>query len=167
MALDREVKGLSIDTVVVENLIGSKNAMDHLIDHGHRRIACIGGESRLYTVAKRIEGYIAAMTERGMEPMVCEGTTSEAVAHCVNKVVSSRNPATAIFAVNNVASLAVVQALASLRLTVGSDVFLIGFDDFQAARSLSPGLTVIRQPASELGRTAAALLLERMETPGP
>jgi LacI family transcriptional regulator len=167
VALDREIEDLSIDTVVVENKNGSKNAVNHLLDHGHRRIACIGGEARLYTVAKRIEGYQAAMAERGFEPMVYEGTTNEAVASCVAKAVSGRKPATAIFAVNNVASLAVVQALASLKLTAGTDIALIGFDDFQAARSLSPGLTVIRQPASEVGRTAAGLLLERMENPGP
>src|SRR6202049_3714589 len=70
VALDRPVAGLQTDAVLVENREGAEQGVRHLIEHGHKKIACVGFDSGSYTVRERIEGYKLAMRNAGLEPIL-------------------------------------------------------------------------------------------------
>src|ERR1700733_12258085 len=71
VALDRPVSGLQADAVLVENREGSDQGVRHLIEHGHKRIACVGFDSGSYTIRERIEGYKLAMRSAGLQTNLC------------------------------------------------------------------------------------------------
>lgn len=165
VALDRPADGVSTDTVVVQNRAGTLKAIEHLIQvHGHRRIAFIGGGEHLYTTRKRLKGYREALKMTGLEELCMVGATDIAsAAWATREMMELPEPPTAIFAINNLITVGVLQALEQAGLRVPQDVGLIGFDDFELAAVLHPRLTLVRQPATELGRRAAWLLFDRLE----
>ena len=71
VALDRPVAGLQADAVLVENREGAEQGVRHLIEHGHKRIACVGFDTGSYTVRERIDGYKNAMRDAGLQPILC------------------------------------------------------------------------------------------------
>ena len=81
----------------------------------------------------------------------------------VEDLLNGKNRPTAFFTSNNLATRYVFAALLHLGVKVPVDVALAGFDDFELAELTSPPLTVVRQPAQEMGRVAASLLFERIE----
>jgi LacI family transcriptional regulator len=163
VALDRPIDGASTDVVVVQNRGGAEEATAHLIAHGHRRIAYIGAGERLYTTRERLEGYQQAMTAAGLAPSVRLDAPTTAMTRAVTReMLGLTEPPTAIFAMNNRITVGVLQALADAGAQVPRDMALIGFDDIELAGLLHPRLTVVRQPAAELGRRAAELLFERL-----
>jgi LacI family transcriptional regulator len=165
VALDRPADGASTDTVVVQNRVGTLKAVEHLIQvHGHRRIAFIGGGEHLYTTRKRLQGYREALKMAGLEELCRVGAVDIAsAAQATRELMELPEPPTAIFAVNNLVTVGVLQALERACQRVPGDVALIGFDDFELAAVLHPRLTLVRQPATELGRRAASLLFDRLE----
>ena len=70
VALDRPIAGLQADAVLVENREGAEQGVRHLIEHGHKKIACVGFDSGSYTVRERIEGYKLAMRNAGLQPIL-------------------------------------------------------------------------------------------------
>ncbi len=165
VALDRPAGGISTDTVVVQNRTGTLKAVKHLIQaHGHRHIAFIGGGEHLYTTRKRLQGYREALRMAGLEELCRVGAVDIASAEqATTELMELSELPTAIFAVNNLITVGVLRALERARLRVPEDVALIGFDDFELAAVLHPRLTLVRQPAMELGRRAAWLLFDRLE----
>jgi LacI family transcriptional regulator len=164
VTIDRPVKGRKIDAVVVENRGSSREAVNHLISHGYKRIACLGSEPELFTIAERIGGYSDAMREHFLEPLLCVVCDDVATTRAVlEKWLARPKQVEAIFTLNNLATIRVLEALDSMDVPVPEQVALIGFDDFELAAIFKPRLTVIRQPVVELGRGAARLLFERIE----
>ena len=76
---------------------------------------------------------------------------------------ASEGPASALFSLNNVTTLRVLQALKESGIKIPDEMAVIGFDDFSLAPLLSPPLTAIRQPAQVLGTQAAKLLFDHIE----
>ena len=165
VALDRPVDGISTDSVLVQNRTGTLKAVEHLIQvHGHRLIAFIGGGEHLYTTRKRLQGYREALEAAGLEELCRVGAVDIAsAARATRELMELPKLPTAIFAVNNLITVGVLQALERAGMRVPEDVALIGFDDFELAAVLHPRLTLVRQPAMELGRQAAMLLFDRLE----
>jgi len=158
--LDRTFPGLDAGEVMVENREGARNAVNHLLDHGHRRILCVGYDCEFNSIRQRMEGYECAMREAGLRPrfaMVKEGAQ---VASQLLKQLRSSGPPTALFTLNNVTTIQVLSALKREDVSLPGQVAIIGFDDFELAPLLAVPLTAVRQPAAELGRSAARLLLD-------
>lgn len=163
VAIDRPISGFKTDSVLIQNHEAAYNATRHLIGHGHRRIAFLGYGERLYTVRERIQGYLHAMADAGLETRVRAGASGPAEAQQMAfDVLSLEEPPTAIFASNTLVLHGVLEASRSLGLCVPEDLALTGFEDFKWAGLVKPGLTVIRQPGEEMGRRAAQLLFERL-----
>jgi LacI family transcriptional regulator len=162
--LDRPVRGSGCDAVLVENRRASFEAVEHLLWHGYKRIACISGDDAdLYTAHERIAGYVDAMRARGLRSEV------KTLCKTVDEVKASLHPAMsgprslhAIFTTNNVTTVHVMEALGELGLNIPKDIALVGFDDFELASLTRPSLTVVRQPGADLGKRAARLLFERI-----
>jgi len=165
--LDRTFPGLDAGEVTVENLEGAKKAVNHLINHGHTRILCAGYDSQFNSIGQRIEGYEKAMTEAGLRPqfvVVDEGTE---VGTKVLQKIGSPKPPTALFSLNNVATIQVLQMFQKENIRVPEDIALVGFDDFELAPLLAVPLTAVRQPAAQLGQSATRILLDWIQrSPG-
>jgi LacI family transcriptional regulator len=164
VTLDRPVEDRRFDSILVQNQSGSKRAVQHLIaDHGHKRIALIGLSKSLYTVRARFEGYRRAMLEAGLEPKPSfKCTSQELTSAIVAEVMRDKHPPTAFFTTNNLTTRYTLRALLDLGVRIPDEVAVIGFDDFELAEILHPRLTVVRQPAAEVGRVAADLLFDRL-----
>ena len=163
VALDRPLEGVNADEVVVENLGGAQTAVAHLIEHGHKRIACVGYDKTSYSIGHRILGYTEVMRASRLKPEIYdEVKTLEDTLKLVRRWKKSQERPTAVFSLNNVSTHHLLWALREVDLAIPQKVALIGFDYLELAALLSPPLTVIRQPAANLGVQASKLLFERM-----
>jgi LacI family transcriptional regulator len=158
--LDRTFPGLDAVEVMVENEQGAINAVVHLIEHGHRNILCLGYDSQFNSIGLRIQGYKKAMAQAGLEPELMITDSPAALGAKLRKRLLSSKAPTALFSLNNVTTINVLQDLRSDNIRVPEEIAVIGFDDFEMAALLSVPLTAVRQPAAELGRTAAQVLLD-------
>ena len=163
VALDRPLEGVTSDEVVVENLGGAQAAVDHHIWHGHKRIACVGYEKESYSISHRTLGYTNAMQIARLKPEIYdEIETLAATLKLVRRWKKSQDRPTAIFSLNNVTTRHLLYALREVDLAIPQKIALIGFDDLELGELLSPSLTVVRQPAANLGTQSARLLFERI-----
>lgn len=158
--LDRTFPGLTAAEVTVENEEGAANATRHLLQHGHRNILCLGYDSQFNSVSQRIRGYERAMRQAGLEPeLLITDLPHELAAKLRARLKSPKQP-TALFSLNNVTTIHALRFLQMENIPIPAELAIIGFDDFEMAPLLRVPLTAIRQPAAEMGRTAAELLLE-------
>jgi LacI family transcriptional regulator len=163
VTLDRPIENSSFDSVVVENKFGSQLGVNHLIQHGHRRIAFFGLSRNLYTIRARFEGYREALKKANLKPEFYFGnsTQSEMLA-TLRGVLDSKNPPTAFYCSNNLITRNAIHALAHLKVKMPDSVALVGFDDFETANILNPPLTVVRQPITDLARMGSNILFSRL-----
>jgi LacI family transcriptional regulator len=149
--------GIDVDTVLADNAGGARRATRHLLEHGHRRIAFLGDEPAIYTAAERLNGY---RSELGglFDPrlVTMRAPTLEGVRADLAAMLALDDPPTALFTGNGRLTVTVLRALAGRRLA------LVGFDDFELADLLDPGVTVVAQDPAWMGRVAAELLFRRL-----
>lgn len=164
--LDRCFDSFDASTVVVDNHAGSSEAVRHLIEHGHRRIAIIQGLPGTYTNTERLRGYRDALERHDIpfdETLVVGGDFREENGYMETKLLltSSERP-TAIFATSDLITLGALKAIAEEGLEIPSDMSLIMFDDFDFAPYLKCPITAIRQPKEMMGEMAVKLLVEEL-----
>jgi len=158
--LDRTLPDLDAGEVMVENREGAHKAVSHLIQHGHRQILCVGYDRKFNSIGQRIAGYREAMSQAGLKPQLLIVHRESSIAPQLLKRLRSAKRPTALFTLNNVTTTSALHALQRENIIVPRDVAIIGFDDFDLASLLAVPLTAVRQPAAELGRSAARLLLD-------
>jgi LacI family transcriptional regulator len=163
--VDRPPHGLDVDSVLVDNAEGARQATAHLIAHGHRRIAYLGDLARIETARLRHEGFLAATREAGLlgdQIRSIEGLHSEDEAEAAaHALFDDPQPPTAIFTSQNLVTIGTIRALRSRGLE--HVVALVGFDDFELADLLQPAVTVIAQDPGLMGRLAAEQIFERLD----
>jgi LacI family transcriptional regulator len=160
--LDRPPRHIDADAVLFDNAGGARRAVEHLIEQGHSRIACVLDDESVYTHRLRLAGYRAALAAAGIDvdpALVRRGNRDAARAQAaVERLLDrehGRRP-TAIFAANNRSTVGALHALAAR----SPEVALVGFDDFELADLL--GATVVRADPWRLGREAVALAFARL-----
>jgi LacI family transcriptional regulator len=167
VAFDRPAEGVQTDTLLVQNRAGTRKATEHLIWHGHERIAFVGDVRHYYTARKRLEGYKEALKAANLKPLHnLDAHSIELGEEATRGFLEAPEPPTALFAANILTALGALRAIEDLRLRIPEDVAVIGFDDFELAHVLRPRFTLVRQPAAELGRRAAEMLFDRLEGRG-
>jgi LacI family transcriptional regulator len=145
VALDRILEGVDAGQVIVENAGGAEEAVRHLIAHGHRRIACIGFDAKVYTIHQRILGYRRAMKEAGLKAEIWGNiTTATATETLLRRLMAEADPPTALFTLNNVTTIHALQAVRAMQLRLPADLAMIGFDDLELAPLLDTPLTAAR-----------------------
>jgi LacI family transcriptional regulator len=171
---DRLPAGYSGPAVVTNNFEASFEGTQHLIKLGHRRIGIIAGNSHISTAVDRAEGFRKAMGDEGLavrtEYVQCGDYRLEGGYRAALALMKLPEPPTAVFSCNYEMTLGLMRALVELRVPcpgrvslVGFDDFVVGADGFSWATLFSPALTTIAQPAYEIGKAAARLLLSRVE----
>jgi len=173
--LDRVSGNPQSITVTVDNLGGAAAATAHLIELGHRRIGMIVGQLDISTAVERHAGYSSALKTAGLtyDPLLVRlGQHREDDGHrATRELLSLPTPErpTALFVGNNEMTVGAVLAARELGLRIPEDLSIVGFDDSRWAQTMSPPLTVISQPAYDLGTHACEQLLARLarERPGP
>jgi LacI family transcriptional regulator len=164
VCIDREAHGLPVDSVLATNATGSLEGVRHLIAAGHRRIGFLSDRSGIATAQQRYEGYRDALQTAGLDldpslvvPDLYDGAIADGA---VTSMLTRENPPTALFTAQNLVTIGAARALR--RLGVQHQVALVGFDDFPLADLVSPGITVVAQNPTSIGRIAATVLFERI-----
>lgn len=170
VALDRRIHGLDVDTVTVANEMAAYEAVRHLIELGHERIAMIGGPDSVSSVRERIDGCRRALRSEHLDlgdDLLRRGNLRETGGYRMAlELLSLPQPPTAIFSANNLTTIGILRAFRERGVAIPTDVSVIGFDDLPTGELVDPPLTVCVQPTYELGARAAELLLRRVENPG-
>jgi LacI family transcriptional regulator len=161
--LDRPARGIEADTVLLDDRGGARGAVEHLIAHGHTRIACVADDADLFTMRQRIAGYREALEAAGIaeDPALIHSGNSDVVAAeaAVARLLTMPDATrpTALFTANNRNTVGALHALPA----APGPVALAGFDDFELADLL--GTTVVRADAWKLGEQGAALAFARLD----
>jgi LacI family transcriptional regulator len=163
VALDRPIEGSRFDALVVENERGARIGTEHLVGLGHKRVSFLGLSKDLYTMRMRERGYRKSMQSAGLTPQIVELSEDMQSTHtALHKLLTSKGRPTAVFCANNLLTRHVLHSLQKMNIHPPQSLSLVGFDDFDTADLLRPGITTVRQPVEALGRTAAEMLFERL-----
>ena len=156
-----------IPSVSAAHASGADQAMQHLLELGHRRIAAITGPNGWLATEERRRGYHAALAAAGIlpDPALEVESNFEVLGgrHAANTLLDLPDPPTAIFAFNDNLAIGILQASRARGVRVPGDLSVVGFDDVEHATIVTPALTTIRQPLAEMGRTAVNLLMRLLE----
>ncbi|ACU71485.1 transcriptional regulator, LacI family [Catenulispora acidiphila DSM 44928] len=174
--IDRPPVNLDTDAVLADNVGGARSAVAHLIAAGHRRIGFVGDDPDIYTARRRLLGFRQEMAAHGLdvdEAWIAVGEPgagrlrrhAERLRDKLEQLLDGPAAVTALFTGNNRITTQVLRELALRDADAGAVLprpALVGFDDFEFADLVTPGVTVVAQDPAALGRTAAALLFERL-----
>ena len=162
VTIDRPMEIATTDSVGVENRSGARLAVDHLIQHGYKKIVCVATNAHLLTMKERIAGYKESMREAGlpvMKELLLESQISAKPA--LTRLLASGRP-DALFTANNASTIWVIEAMRELHLVMGKDMPLAAFDDVDFYTLITPPVTAVRQPAAELGSVSARVLFQKI-----
>jgi LacI family transcriptional regulator len=184
--LDRRIPGLPADSVGIDNRAAAREATERLLVLGHRRIALITGlglnlapgpsagaglrgieRTVGATAGLRAAGYRDALLAAGVVPdlryVSGEGFHLDDAARATRQLMALPDPPTAVIALDSMLSLGVLKALDDLGVACPDAVSVIGFDDADWTEAVSPPLTVVAQPAHDIGEAAGEMLVSRMQ----
>lgn len=168
-----EIRGIQANLVDVDNVAGAKEAVDHLIELGHTRIAHLAGPEYSLHSEQRIDGVRAAYSESHLifsrEMIIPAGAALQdgyrAGLEYFRTCPADERP-TAVTCYNDLVALGLLRALAELEIGVPDDVSVVGYDNLPVLDYLSPRLTSVSVPTREMGRIAAEILHEEIEKGG-
>ena len=165
--MGRRLTGAEDRCVHLDNTVGGDLATTHLLDKGHTRIAHLAGPPSFPDAGERLAGYRRALDRAGIPfdgRYVVEGDFLEESGYLATRAfLDAMLPFTGIFCANDQMAAGCLQALREADLAVPGDVSVVGYDDVQFARYLSPTLTTVRQPLAQMGRAAARIALAVLE----
>ena len=165
--IDRPVKGVSCDTILVDNLNASYDAVEQLIMQGHRRIGIISGPEGIHTAEERLKGYLRVHEDYNIpveEALVRNGEYRTEGGYRQTIALMDLDPApTAVFVTNYEMTLGSMMAINERNVRMPEDLSFIGFDNQAMAQILKPPLSIVVQPIRLIGETAAHTLLKRMK----
>jgi LacI family transcriptional regulator len=165
---DRMYNSPTSSKVIVDDYNGAKEAVQHLIDQGCKRIAHLEAAPNLIISIDRLKGFEDALKENNMtvEPeliMECHSGTFEEGKKATRKLLALANPPDAIFANNDPMAMGAMMAIKEKGLKIPQDIALVGFSNWFFGELLEPSLTTVDQPGFEMGQEAARLLIRHIE----
>jgi LacI family transcriptional regulator, galactose operon repressor len=159
--------GDRIPTVSVAYRSGVEQAMEHLLTLGHRRIAAITLPPGWLATEERRAAYHASLAAAGIRPEPAFEVASDPQVgpgvQAAAALLDLLEPPTAIFAFNDSIAFGALRAARDRGLRVPEDLSVVGFDDIEPATLVTPALTTVHQPLSEMGRTAVNVLVRLLE----
>ena len=171
---DRVTDEIETHNVVVDNFKGAYEATEHLIQNGYKRIAAITASEFLSITSERTAGYREALNAYGhkynpayVKHCFYGGMVFSEIEDAVNKLLTLKQKPDAILTTSDKLSTGCFKTLMRRGIKMPDDIALAGFSNADVAELLNPSLTVVRQPAMEMGRAATELLLQLIESKRP
>jgi LacI family transcriptional regulator len=167
VVLDRGIGPLKADVVRCDSVQGAQDLINILIERGHRRIAALSGPVGTSTADDRVRGYELAMQAAGLstQDLIVRGQFTEPSGFEMATAALRLTPRpTAFFASNNFMALGALRAIEVSGLAIPKDISVAAFDDVPPVLAQYAFLTVVAQPAYQMGQQAVALLLERLRS---
>jgi DNA-binding LacI/PurR family transcriptional regulator len=158
-------------SVVSDNAGGTALAVQHLIDHGHKRIGFVGAMGQ-FDVRRRYESYLATLEKAGIQPdpaltYAVQDDLTAGGREAAEAIIEAGLPLTAIFASTDTQGVALMDRVRAADVRVPADLAIVGFDDSELAQTAVPALTSVRQVPEQLGSTAAGLVLDALDGKPP
>jgi DNA-binding LacI/PurR family transcriptional regulator len=162
-----------VTSIVLDHARAASQALTHLRELGHRRIAYIKGQAfssdtviRWTTIREAARAQRLPIDRALVGQLDGESALPDLGCAVTRRLLAVRPRFTALFAFNDISALGAIRAIREAGLRVPEDVSVVGFDDIASAAYQNPGLTTVRQPLYEMGQRAADTLVARMERPG-
>lgn len=166
--VDAYAEDAALDAVVSDNAAGARTAVEHLIARGHRSICLVGTRPDSFpSMTQRRRAYEAVIAEAGLQPHFVDTphVPPEMAAEAAIGYLEQHPEVTAVFCANDAVAVAFIDAAHRVSIDVPGQVSVVGYDDIDLARHVSPPLTTMAVDKLGMGRLAVALLLHRMELP--
>lgn len=171
---DRVVDEIETHKVSVDNISSAYEATKHLIKKGHRKIAHLGNAEHLSITKERHQGYLKALSSFGIKPeekfiKFCKhgGLIQNEIDEALQSIFKGKDKPDAIFASADKLTTGTLRFLHRKKIKVPEDIGLIGFSNSELTELLNPPLTIVKQPAFEMGKKAMELLLHMVESKRP
>ena len=168
--VDRSLEQLRTSTVVIDNYGGALEAVEYLIEQGHRRIAIIQGLPETFTCRGRLQGYKEALTRHGIpldDSLIVGRDFRTENGYIETKfLLKSSHPPTALFTTSDLITLGALQAISEEGLEVPRDISIVAFDDIESAGFFRCPITAVAQPKENMGRMAVKLLVDQIKGQG-
>ncbi|HYF96083.1 MAG TPA: LacI family DNA-binding transcriptional regulator [Symbiobacteriaceae bacterium] len=153
--------------VGTDNVAIGQLAARHLLSLGHRRLACIAGASCHSSSWERYSGYLAALTEAGVEVpndyvQWTDGFSLDGGQMATRLLLQLPDPPTAIFVASDIMAVGAIRAIQEAHLRVPDDVSIVGVDNINLSDCFLVPLTTVNQPKQEMGSEAAKMLVGRI-----
>ena len=162
--IDRRLDGIPADVVRGDSHAGGRQLVQHLVEQGYKDIVFVGGEPEVSSLKDRLAGYRSAMEEAGLQPKSHLGHYNrQSGERIAEMLIEKKEVPEAVVAANNLVAVGMLVALRRHSLCVPEDVAITCFEDLEIAALMDPFLTVVEQPAYEMGRAGMNMLLERMK----
>ncbi len=166
--VDAYADGAQYDSVLSDNLNGAYQATNALIARGHQHIGLVGGHAQAYpSLRERLAGYRLALRAHGLSDHyhACCALNDEAALQAAMTLLRDNPEVTALVGVNDSVAIAGMRAAQALGRRVPEDLSIVGFDDIDLARHVTPTLTTMHVDKAAMGRLALLLLNSRFEAP--
>jgi len=161
--VDNQHPGDFVQSVLIDNLAGTRQITAHLIQLGHEKIAYIGDQCGFQSETERFSGYSEAMEAAGLPvkrelKMQGDGKIEGGMAAMESLLAQPETP-TAVVCYNDMTAIGALHVVQQHDLRVPEDISLVGFDDISLASYLHPPLTTVRQPKRAMGTAAVEILI--------
>jgi LacI family transcriptional regulator len=165
VALDRIIDPARFAHVMSDSVGGAQQAVTHLIEHGHREIACLSGP-HVSTAEDRVQGYRNALEAGGLpeHPIVRTDFGGAAGYRALSELIAGPRRPTAVFVTSDLQAMGMLRAAYDAGLRVPDDLAVVAFDGIEYSRYTRPGLTTMVQPTRRMGELAVDLLLEQIDS---
>ncbi|CCU81007.1 regulatory protein, LacI:Periplasmic binding protein/LacI transcriptional regulator [Halanaerobium saccharolyticum subsp. saccharolyticum DSM 6643] len=167
--IDLDISDDKASYIISDNEKGAREAVRHLAELGHKKIAVIEGEEITIPTQKRLAGYKAEMKAQNLEikdEWIIQGRFSvDGGVKAMEKILKLEDRPTAIFCMGDEIAVGAMQTIKEAGLNVPDDFSIVGFDDIEISQYLNPALTTIRQQKDEMGIEAANMVLEMINNP--
>jgi LacI family transcriptional regulator len=164
--IDRQIEDIEISGVFIDNIEGAYKATNYLIKLGHSNIACITGPLSDRNACDRLEGYKKALKDNSIaydSLKVMEGNFKVDGGMNAMKELLRIEKISAVFASNDLMAYGAYKIIKSRKMHIPTEISIIGFDDNALSDIIEPELTTIRQPAYEMGKLSARMLIDILE----
>jgi DNA-binding LacI/PurR family transcriptional regulator len=167
---DKDISRIDAPKVVVDDYTGALGAVEHLIEQGYKHIAHLQDNLINHSSQKRLKGYYSALKKHNLQKnpdLVIElaSISIEESRKAVEELLRTYPFVDAIFGITDEIAIGAIQAALKLGRKIPEDFGVVGFSNWQISSVVSPSLTTVYQPGTEMGRTATKLLIQRIENP--
>jgi LacI family transcriptional regulator len=166
--IDRKLRGIDCNTVIIDNVKASYDVTELLINSGHKKIGILCGPKSVFTAQRRVAGYRRALMKHSIKPdkkLIEYGNDKiEGGYQAAKRLITANEDMTALFVTDYENTLGAMIALNECGIKVPDDLSVVGFDNLDLTKVLRPRLTIVSQPIEEIGRYAAELFLEGVTT---